>query len=292
MALFVAASISCVYGETRVDRIRRAILNPDSATVIVTAHRADWRNFPENSLEGVESAIRMGVDIVELDVRMTADSTLIIMHDGTLNRTTTGTGNVSEVTADYIKGLRLRNGVAIHTAQRVPTLEEVLHTIKGRIMVNLDKASDYFDEIWPMLQATGTVDHVIMKGSEPAESLRARYGERLDSVIYMPIVNLDHEGAMATIDSYLAVGAPAFELLYRDDSNPLPKQLPAKLKGKARIWYNTLWDTMAGGHDDDRSLQSIADGWGYLTDSIGATMIQTDRPAMLLEWLRSRGLHD
>lgn len=294
-AIFIAAgilSVSTVCGETRVERIRRTILNPDTTTVIVTAHRADWRNFPENSIEGIESAIAMGADIVELDVKPVADGTLIIMHDHTLDRTTTGTGKVADATMDYIRGLRLRNGVAIRTAQCIPTLEEVLHTVKDRVMVNIDGASEYFNEIWPLLQATGTVDHVIMKGSEPVETVRARYGERLDSVIYMPIVNLDSNGAMTEIDNYLNVGVPAFELLYRDDSNPLPQQLPDKLKGKARIWYNTLWDTMAGGHDDDRSLKDINDGYGYLVDSIGATMIQTDRPALLIEWLRSRHLHE
>jgi glycerophosphoryl diester phosphodiesterase len=49
---------------------------------------------------------------------------------------------------------------------------------------------------------------------------------------------------------------------------------------------------MAGGHDDDRSLENPDAGYGYLIDSLGARMIQTDRPAYLLEYLRNRGLHD
>ncbi len=98
------------------ERIRRTILNPDTATVIVTSHRADWRNFPENSIEGIESAIAMDADIVELDVKPVADGTLIIMHDHTLDRTTTGTGKVADATmiqtdrpALLIEWLRSRN---------------------------------------------------------------------------------------------------------------------------------------------------------------------------------------
>ena len=55
--------------------------------------------------------------------------------------------------------------------------------------------------------------------------------------------------------------------------------------------YNTLWNTMAGGHDDDMSLGNLEDGYGYLIDKLGCRIIQTDRPAYLLTYLRSRNLH-
>lgn len=49
---------------------------------------------------------------------------------------------------------------------------------------------------------------------------------------------------------------------------------------------------MAGGHDDDASLDNIDNGYGYLIDRLGARIIQTDRPQFLLNYLRSRGLHE
>ena len=64
------------------------------------------------------------------------------------------------------------------------------------------------------------------------------------------------------------------------------------LDGRALIWYNTLWDTMAGGHDDDKSLANPDDGYGYLIDNLGARILQTDRPQYLLDYLRSRNMHD
>ena len=84
------------------------------------AHRGDWRNFPENSLEGIESAIQMGVDVVELDVQRTSDGTFILMHDAKLDRTTTGRGKISEVDWEYVSGLNLRNGCGVTTDQKVP----------------------------------------------------------------------------------------------------------------------------------------------------------------------------
>ena len=65
---------------------------------MVVAHRGDWRYAPENSIAAIEHSIDVGVDVVELDLQMTKDSVLIVMHDGTLNRTTTGKGKVNEWT--------------------------------------------------------------------------------------------------------------------------------------------------------------------------------------------------
>lgn len=61
----------------------------------------------------------------------------------------TGKGKVVEWTLDSIRTLRLKNGAALRTKHRVPTLEEALLTAKGRVMVNLDKAYPIFDEIFP-----------------------------------------------------------------------------------------------------------------------------------------------
>ena len=69
------------YAQNRVSQIREQLMSRSTNSVLVVAHRGDWRNFPENSLEGIENAIKMGVDIVELDVQRTQDGVLILMHD-------------------------------------------------------------------------------------------------------------------------------------------------------------------------------------------------------------------
>ena len=271
------------YAQNRVSQIREQLMSRSTNSVLVVAHRGDWRNFPENSLEGIENAIKMGVDIVELDVQRTQDGVLILMHDETLNRTTTGKGKVSEVTMDYISNLYLRNGCAIRTKHKVPTLEEALLLTKGRIMINLDKA---------VLKKTGTVNQVIMKGGKSVEQVKGQYEKYLCEIIYMPIVSLDKLNAEQQIEQFCKdINPVAFELLFIKGNNELPKKIPAMLKGKSLIWYNTLWDTMAGGHDDDLSLSNPDAGYGYLIDKLGARIIQTDRPAYLLQYLRKRKLH-
>lgn len=304
----------------RAEQIRERLLARDTTKVFVASHRADWRNWPENSLEGINSAIEMGVDIVEVDLQLTKDSVLILMHDAKLDRTSTGKGKISDYTYAELQKMRLKNGVSIYTCHKIPTLEEVLNLSKGRVMLNLDKADRYFDLVHALAKKTGTERQLIMKGRKPAAEVKALYGDYLDEILYMPIVHLDDQkdfrkkydgtdeeekdvkpakmrklqkAAKKELKDHMNILNPcAFELLYGTDANPLPFQLKDKMAGKSLIWYNCLWDTMAGGHDDDASMHDVNNGWGFLIDKLGCRILQTDRPAVLLEYLRSRNLHD
>ena len=291
--LYVVFVVLQLSAQNHVEQIREKLINCDSSSVIVVAHRGDWRNFPENSLEAIDNAIKMGVDIVELDVKRTKDGELILMHDRTLDRTTTGKGLVSENTLSDIRKLNLRNGCNIRTIHKVPTLEEALLHAKGKIMINLDQADLYFDQIYELMKKTGTTKQIIMKGRKPVAEVKKQFGSYLEDVIYMPIVDLDVAGAEKQIEAFIKDMSPvAFELLFVKDTNLIPKKLATTLNGRSLIWYITLWDTMAGGHDDDMSLQNPDSGYGYLIDTLGCRIIQTDRPAYLLDYLRKRKLHD
>jgi glycerophosphoryl diester phosphodiesterase len=277
----------------RATQIREKLFARDQSSVLVVAHRGDWRYQPENSIAAIEHSIKMGVDIVEVDLQLTKDSVLILMHDATLNRTTTGKGNISDWTMASIRTLQLKSGCGARTKHKVPTLEEVLLATKGKVMLNLDKADRYYDLVMPVLQKTGTTKQIIMKGWRSPEEVQQLYGKYLDEVIYMPCVDLDKKVSVAKIDDFLETIKPvAFEMGFVSDSNPIPKQLKVKLSGKALIWYNTLWDTMAGGHDDDMSLEDLDGGFGYLIDTLGARIICTDRAELLLNYLKEKKWHD
>lgn len=299
LALAVLAGCSGNAGRTeapenRAEGLRERLLAGDTSAVFVVAHRGDWRHAPENSVAAIEHSIDVGVDVVELDLQLTRDSVLIVMHDAALDRTTTGKGKVADWTLDSIRTLRLKNGCGIRTKHSVPTLEEALLAAKGRVLVNLDKADRYFDLVVPVLERTGTTRQIVMKGSKPADEVLALYGKYLDEVIYMPVVNLDRENAAELMREYVADLKPAAcELLYaRAEDTAMPLRMRDTLRGRALIWYNTLWDTLCGGHDDDLSLEDPDAAFGYLVDMLGARIIQTDRAEHLLDYLRRRGLHD
>lgn len=279
--------------QTRAQLIRERLLSGDRSGVLVASHRGDWRNFSENSIEGLKSAVAMGVDIVELDLQMTADSQLIVIHDSKLDRTTTGKGRIAEITLDSIRNVRLKNGCGIRTRQHVPTLEEYLLAAKDSVMLNLDKADCYFEQVMEIVRKTGTAGQIIMKGNQPLQQVKEFYGQYLDEIIYMPKFNLDDTDAEAGIEEFIDGLQPvAFEFKYASDTNPLPVKLARTLENRTLVWYNTLWDTHAGGHDDDMSLSDLDGGYGYLIDTLGCRIIQTDRPGRLLDYLRSRNLHN
>lgn len=294
LGLSMIVSITALASEpNRVDILREKILTGDTTEVLVVAHRGDWRYAPENSIAAIEHSIAVGVDVIELDLQLSKDSVLFILHDSTLDRTTTGKGRISDWTSDSLRTLKLKNGAGIRTIHSLPTLEEAMLTAKGRVLINLDKADRYFDLLMPVLEKTGTSSQVIMKGSKSAAEIDSLYGKYLDKVIYMPIVNLDNPEAKELMTGYLENLKPAaYELLYASDNDiSYPLELKKKLKGNALIWYNTLWDTLCGGHDDDRALADPDGAFGFLIDNLGARIIQTDRAELLLNYLRSRSLH-
>lgn len=136
--------------------------------VYICAHRANtWsgqqdRTCPENSVPAVLRCIEEGLDMVEIDVRETSDGQLVCCHDGTIDRVTTGTGKVSEMT--YVEICRydmtMEDGTVV-PGVKIPLLDEVLAACRGRIWVNLDLGKT---TIAPS-RVTGAVEAAGMSGS-------------------------------------------------------------------------------------------------------------------------------
>lgn len=94
---------------------------------LAIAHRGYSSAYPENTREAYRRAIELGVDMIECDVNITRDGTLVMMHDATLDRTTSGTGRVSQVTWEEIQRLDAGSKHSPEFADvRVPTAEETL----------------------------------------------------------------------------------------------------------------------------------------------------------------------
>lgn len=223
LLIIYCLSTCIVTAQQHVETIKNTFLNPKSNKVLVVAHRGNWRSAPENSTAAIDSAIAMKVDIVEIDIQKTKDGQLILMHDNTLDRTTTGKGEIKNWTLADIKKLKLKDKDGKVTNYVVPTLEEALLTAKGKIMVNLDKAYDIFDDVYAILEKTETQNLVIMKGGQPIETVKREFGSYLDKVLYMPVIDLGNKEAEKIITDYLKELRPAaFEIIYSDPKNPLP----------------------------------------------------------------------
>ena len=188
----------------------------ETKKVLVVAHRGDWRNAPENSLQAFQNCIAMGVDMIEIDLKMTKDNQLVIMHDNTIDRTTDGKGKVSDYTLAELRKFHLKNGLGRVTFHPIPTLEEVLELTKGKILINIDKGYDYFQEVYKLLVKTQTIDQVVIKFGYAYEKVKAENGDVLDKVIYMPIVDLNNPDAEAFIEGYRQMKPVAMECCFSE----------------------------------------------------------------------------
>lgn len=108
---------------------------------LVIAHRGDSDRRPENTLLAFESALAAGAELVELDVQLSRDEQVVVIHDDRVDRTTDGRGVVSEMTLDELRrlsaGYPSRFG-ANYQGERVPTLAEVLKLLSGRARVMIE----------------------------------------------------------------------------------------------------------------------------------------------------------
>lgn len=264
--------------------------DPSQINVMVAAHRGDWRNAPENSLQAIQNCIDMGLDMVELDVRLTKDGIPVLMHDETIDRTTTGNGFVKDKTLAELNLLSLRNGANRPTIHRIPTLEEALLTARGKILINLDKCYGIFNSIYPILEKTGTTHQILMKGKVTPQQLKSDFGPWLDKILFMPIVDLEHPDASTIIKQFQKEMKPvAFELIFKNKNNPLIKTFSEIRQSGTHVWVNTLWESLNGGYEDDRAVQDPEGIYGWLIDH-DVTIIQTDRPHLLLNHLKTQQL--
>jgi glycerophosphoryl diester phosphodiesterase len=111
------------------------LFDPDARLVI--GHRGDSAHAPENTLESLKQAVELGADAVEFDVRATRDGVVVLMHDATLERTTSGNGRLSDVDYGEVKALNAARGNPAWTGKSaaVPMLEHVLDALRATPLV-------------------------------------------------------------------------------------------------------------------------------------------------------------
>lgn len=109
----------------------------------IFAHRGANADAPENTMAAFQLALDLGADGIELDVMLSKDHEIVVIHDDTVDRTTNGTGQVSELTLAELKKLDAGDG------EQIPTLEEVLTQFGGKFQINIEMKnySTLFDSL-------------------------------------------------------------------------------------------------------------------------------------------------
>ena len=261
--------------------------------VLVAAHRGKFgAQIPENSLESCEFALRLGADILEVDVCKTKDGELILFHGPKLDRVTTGKGPVSDYTFNEIKQMRFVSAIGQVTNKSVNTLDEFLERFKDRCLINLDRCWHYFDDVFDVVKRYSMTEQILFKSPKPAEeSLRWLSSRNLEPH-FMPIVRKYSE-----LEEWLAysdkIRMPAVELVFDNENSRLisAETIGMLHEKNIKVWLNalTLKEVLAAGHDDTVSvLNDPEEGWGWLVKR-GADVIQTDWVLEIIQYMENAG---
>lgn len=280
LLLFVIAALvnAGAIAQSNLDSILYDFHNrPDR--ILVVAHRAAHIHHPENSIPAIKEAIAIGVDIIELDVRETKDGVLVVIHDKTVDRTTTGKGLVAKMTFAELQQLNLRhNGDT--TSEKVPTLKEVLQVVKGKVMLDIDYKADG-------KRAAKNTANLLKKMKMEQQCLFFLYDYN-DITVHNKnnrklqyLVRANNSQEVPTILS-LNYNIPA---VHGDDEFYTDEVMgPIRSRGK-RVWMNAL------GKYDRLEKDYPGQGFRQLLLLKHTNIIQTDLPAELLAYLRSIGRH-
>lgn len=258
--------------------------------LIPVAHRGLWDSVPENSLPAIQNCINHTIYLIELDMRLTKDGHIILMHDTTVDRTTNGSGEIDQLTLEEIKKLSLKelNGGpnAEISNEKVPTLLEVLPLIKGKAMINADKAWDLRHELYELVEKHDLFDYFMLKSDKPVEQLMAFFDSKPRNMSYMHKLS---DKNLHQLDLLLNEVSPiAIELLfYTEEDEVVSDSVIGKLKDETNLWGNALDFAENARRSDSLSLLDPDKGWGWFIDR-GISLIQTNYPLQFMDYAEKK----
>lgn len=319
---------SVMTSEKTIPEIARRWRDPNSTPgeVLVTVHRGAFLKdnvivAAENSVRSIERARTLGCDCVEIDVHFTSDGTAIVMHDDTLERTSTGSGPIAGMRYSDMKDIAL-----VHPASRepfdsgIPTLEEAFLALGDTMMINVEIKTNIMDipKIAEIAAKAGVTHQVTIKSNQKDATHLKQVADIIAGtpqiVDFVPVlVDSCHSIDMLETACELfdlsciefvvdyPFGPEGYNLVsrlgYTMDGGPWFSIPVRRLMHERNIrqFVNTLFVTpfevgnqWNGGRSCQLARISPDSVYGFWI-AHGATVLQTDEPEFLLDWLRSSG---
>lgn len=245
---------------------------------MVSAHRgagAPGVLAPEDSLAAIRASIAYGVDFVEVDVRATSDGALVLLHDETIDRVTTGSGEAASLTLAQVQALELEWGTAPYegdfSCERIPTLADALALAKGRVVLIVDATKhDDHAAIIAEIRAAGAFDWAIFDHTDPA---RVAAAAALEPALE---VQLRATTAAALTDRLALLGAKLPVQIHIEDSDPSVMAAAAHAAGYRAFAIGFGRDLAAGLGDEG----VYAEAYGA-----GIDVLQSNRPELVAAFL-------
>ncbi|PQJ74610.1 glycerophosphodiester phosphodiesterase family protein [Polaribacter gangjinensis] len=250
-------------------------LNSLNGKMMVCAHRAIAIDKPENSLSAIQSSIDNAIEMIEIDIRQTKDGQLVLMHDATIQRTTNGTGDVSNFTLQELQQFNLEKSNGTLTNEKIPTLKEVFTKTRGKIYINLDidnKAP--FTKVYDLAKQYGMLKQVqfYTKDNNLIRSMIAKDA----TIVVLPFIDNETQ-----FNAYNTTNLTTIH--YSENSFNATLIDKAKEKGWA-VYANVYVNTSVTPQSNNNQL---IDRFIFLKGSV----VQTDHPAYIKNYLQQKNLN-
>ena len=302
------------HSESRAHQIETLYTSSDRRYVFVDAHRGAWdaeKAIPENSVGAVENAIRLGADLVEIDLKMTADGYFIMMHDNSVDnmvwrpRDGSPFDNINGEVMDskwegYLENAWLRKSRDVNEKSdyRIALWEDILDAAKDKIYIHVDSnqyyinySKEHFNRLWKcvtdrnMQQQVFFNKNMVPQGVTPPADIRYFGGVpalKADGTVDEEAVRSGEKGYKMQTKSYkTADGYPdAMTKFLVDNERDLD----------FRFYLPTLKDNAKPMFDDESFMEDQRFGITLNLD-IGYTEIMTDEPEAAIAFLTAQGRH-
>lgn len=246
----------------------------DSKPVIISGHRGGMLpGYPENSIEAMEKTLTIMPSFFEIDPRLTKDSVLVLMHDETLDRTTTLKGKIGDYTYAQLQKAYLKDREGNVTKFKIPTLKEALDWGKDKTIFNLDNKkipwSMYVD-----LFKNNDYPNIVLSVRSMEEALY--YYERLDNVMFcVAIFNQQH------LNDFIKTGIPFDRLIAYVGLTMQEEQMSVYkyLRSRGSMIFVSIHPTQ------DRKPTDLEKVKGYSEELMKRPdIIETDYPALFVNY--------
>ena len=261
--------------------LRHSLENFEPGKTWIMGHRGNTyqSDTPENSIQGIESCISLNgvVDVIEIDPRRTKDGILVLMHDETIDRTTTGKGKVKDLTLKEIQSYQLKLKDGTITSEKVPTLYDALMAGKGKIYFDLDIKDVPIKEVYDIVKSVGMLEQVFFY-TEDMDVVKTIGNYNPAPVIYPQCIE------KVDVDFLASQGIKMAQLSL---SKALDTDFPEELQYKGLLWTTNILD-MKGYNYDSQMFEGNYAGVDKLLAK-NVNMIQTDYPELLVTYLEEKG---
>jgi len=256
-------------------------LGRDGKTLVAAHRGGPAPGFPENAIETFENMMGRAPAFLEIDVATSADGILYLMHDDTLDRTTSGADAIESVAWKEVSAMQLEDSTGRATPYHPPSFAEALAWAEGRTILEIDfKKTTRYEDVIAEITRQQAEDRVILIAYTTAQA------RRLHRLAPRVMISLS-VSTQSDLNNAVAAGVPADRLLgFTGIEDPKPRLFSMLGAQDIEVVFGTL-----GGRDSiDKEIEATGNDSLYADLSVmGVDIIATDRPAAAQAALEDAG---